>query len=239
MNSLLITLGFATCLSTLIGGFIMLKSHRNQHYYFAFAAGSLIAVALLDLLPESLTIGMNFNLSFHFLLSVMLISFFIYSFIDKFFLTHHLHDDDHHEHPMGFVGSSSLIIHSCLDGIAIGIAFQANQHVGFIVAMAVIMHDMTDGLNTVVIMLKNHASKSKASLFLVLDALAPFLGIFITSFIAIPEKALAFLLMFFCGEFLYLGAGSLLPEIRKNNSSGITFALFLGAAVIMVLTSFL
>jgi ZIP family zinc transporter len=217
----------------------MLKSHRNQHYYFAFAAGSLIAVALLDLLPESLTIGITLGITFHFLLSVMLVSFFIYSFIDKFFLTHHLHDDDEHEHPMGFIGASSLIIHSCFDGVAIGIAFQANQHIGFIVAMAVIMHDMTDGLNTVVIMLKNKASKSKASLFLVLDALAPFLGIFITSFFVIPEKALAFLLMFFCGEFLYLGAGSLLPEIKKDNSLGITFSLLLGATVIMILTSFL
>ena len=55
---------------------------------------------------------------------------------------------------MGPIGAIGLVMHSFLDGAAIGIAYQANASMGFIVALAVISHDFTDGINTVVIMLK-------------------------------------------------------------------------------------
>jgi ZIP family zinc transporter len=237
MTPLLFKLGFATCLATLFGGFLVLRFRESQHYCFAFAAGSLIAVTFLDLLPESLSIGTTLGIPNRTLFLVLLVSFFLYSFIDRFFLTHHLHDDDTHGHPMGFIGAGSLVLHSCLDGVAIGAAFKANPAVGVIVATAVIAHDMTDGLNTVVVMLRNRHSAGRATLFLVLDALAPVLGIMAVSTLVLPERALAYLLAFFCGEFLYLGAGSLLPETRKHGSLGITAALSMGVILIVVLTA--
>ena len=237
MTPLLLTLGLATCLATLFGGFLVLRHREWQHYCFAFAAGSLIAVTFLDLLPESLTIGTTLGISNRTLFLVLLVSFFLYSFIDRFFLTHHLHDDDTHGHPMGFIGAGSLVLHSFLDGVAIGAAFKASPTVGAIVATAVIVHDMTDGLNTVVVMLRNQHSAGRATLFLVLDAVAPIVGIITVSFLVVPERALAYLLAFFCGEFLYLGAGSLLPETRKHGSLGITAALSLGVILIVVLTA--
>ncbi|HTB22742.1 MAG TPA: ZIP family metal transporter [bacterium] len=230
-------LGFATCMATLAGGILVLRYRQSQHYCFAFAAGSLIAVSFLDLLPESLSLGGQLHVPSRTLLLVLLVSFFLYSFIDRFFLTHHLHDDDTHGHPMGLIGAGSLVVHSCLDGVAIGVAFKASPTVGAIVATAVIVHDMTDGLNTVVVMLKHHHSAARARLFLVLDALAPLAGILAVSFMVLPESLLAYLLAFFCGEFLYLGAGSLLPETRKHGSFGITAAMTLGAGLIVLLTA--
>ena len=236
MTPLLFALGLATCVATLSGGFLILRYREGQHYCFAFAAGSLIAVVFLDLLPESLSLGTQLGISGRTLLEVLVVSFFLYSLIDRFFLTHHLHDDDTHGHPMGLVGAGSLVVHSCMDGVAIGTAFRAGPSVGVIVATAVIVHDMTDGLNTVVVMLKNGHSPARARLFLVLDALAPVAGIVAASFMVLPQRFVAYLLAFFCGEFLYLGAGSLLPETKKYGSVGIVAAMGLGAAVIFVLT---
>ena len=236
MNPMLPALALATCLSTLFGGFLILRYRELQHYCFAFAAGSLIAVAFLDLLPESLSLGRSLHISERGLLAVLLLSFFLYSLIDRFFLTHHLHDDDAHGHPMGPIGAGSLVLHSCLDGVAIGVAFQASPAVGAIVASAVIVHDMTDGLNTVVLMLKNNHSTARARIFLILDALAPLVGILVASLIALPESFLAYLLAFFAGEFLYLGAGSLLPETRKEGPFKLTMTMLLGAALIAGLT---
>lgn len=237
MTLLLFTLGLAACLATLAGGFLMLRYKEGQHYCFAFAAGSLISVAFLDLLPESLSIGASMQIPSRTLLEVLVASFFLYSFIDRFFLTHHLHEDDTHGHPMGLIGAGSLVLHSCLDGVAIGVAFRAGPAVGAIVATAVIVHDMTDGLNTVVVMLKHHHSASRARTFLALDALAPIVGILVATVAPMPERFLAYLLAFFCGEFLYLGAGSLLPETRKHASYGIAAAMVFGVVLIAVLTA--
>jgi ZIP family zinc transporter len=237
MTLQLLGLAMATCLSTLLGGFLFLRSREGQHYYFAFAAGSLIAVVFLDLLPESLEIGRSLAISDRSLLIILVASFFLYSFVDRFFLTHHHHEGIEHGHPMGLIGAGSLVAHSCLDGVAIGIAFQASAKIGAIVAAAVIAHDMTDGLNTVVLMRKNHHSVAKARLFLALDAVAPLLGIILASSIKLPEALLAFLLAFFAGEFLYIGAGSLLPETQENGTLKTMTAMAFGVALIAILTS--
>ncbi|MGH7441365.1 MAG: ZIP family metal transporter [bacterium] len=233
----LLLVGFATCLATLLGGFFVLRHRAGQHYCFAFAAGSLVAVSFLDLLPESLAQGAAYHIQARALLEVLVASFFVYSFIDRFFLTHHLHDDDDHGHPMGLVGAGSLVVHSCLDGVAIGVAFKVSPSVGLIVATAVLVHDMTDGLNTVVVMLKHRQSAGRARLFLALDAVAPLAGLAVATVLPLPGSMLAWLLAFFCGEFLYLGAGSLLPETRKHGSWGISIALLLGAGLIALVTS--
>ena len=54
MDGLIIVLAIATFVSTMLGGIIIIKLRKYLHYFFAFAAGSLVAVSFLDLLPESL-----------------------------------------------------------------------------------------------------------------------------------------------------------------------------------------
>lgn len=137
---------------------------------------------------------------------------------------------------MGLVGAGSLVVHSFLDGAAIAVAFQASPSIGVIVAAAVIVHDVTDGLNTVALMLKNHHSAQRARLFLVLDALAPTVGILFASVISLPFAALAYVLAFFAGEFLYIGTGSLLPETQGHPSAGMTAAMGMGIALVALMT---
>ncbi len=237
MNTLLIGLAFATFFSTLFGGFMILRFKEALHYFFAFAAGSIIAVSFLDLFPESLEIANKSGIELRTIMITVVVSFFFYSLIEKFFLTHHLHDGDSHGHIMGPIGAGSLVIHSFLDGAAIGIAFQASAAIGLIVALAVICHDMTDGVNTIVLMMKNKQSTKKAKMFLMMDALAPLLGVFLASMFSIPEYVLAYLLAFFVGEFIYIGASSLLPETHHHNSYKTVFAMLFGVVLIIVLTS--
>jgi zinc transporter ZupT len=237
MTPLLWALSCSTCLATLLGGFLILHYREIQHYCFAFAAGSLISVAFLDLLPESLSTGAALGIPSRTLLGVLVASFFLYSLIERFFLTHHLHDADEHGHPMGLIGAGSLVLHSGLDGVAIGIAFRVSPSVGIIVASAVIAHDLTDGLNTVVVMLRNGQSAARARLFLLMDALAPVLGVLLGTALVLPGRFLAYLLAFFAGEFLYLGAGSLMPETQNHGSTKLTAAMLLGVALIALVSS--
>ena len=239
MEKLVIILAVATFLSTLIGGLVIIKFKKYLHYFFAFAAGSLIAVSFLDLLPESLGIANSINFPVRYIMLAVVFSFFFYSLLEKFFLTHHEHHGDSHGHIMGPIGAGSLILHSFLDGVAIGAAFTVNASIGLIVAWAVIFHDFTDGINTITLMLKNKHHVKKAVVFLVMDALAPVLGILATTLIVIPENVLAIILAVFVDEFIYIGASSLLPEIKEHKSKGLIGAMALGIILITILTSLL
>ena len=247
MNIIIWVLALATFFSTLIGGLLILKFKNNMHYFFAFAAGSIIAVTFLDLLPESIKIAEENSISIRTIMLVIIGSFFFYSLLERFFVHHHItkenicdkHHDHHeeHSHIMGPIGAGSLILHSFLDGAAIGIAFQASLATGIIIAVAVILHDMTDGINTVALMLKNHQPVKRAFLFLLMGALAPTLGLIVTSLIKIPGSFLAYLLAFFVGEFLYIGASTLLPETQHHPSKKIILIMALGILLIVALTS--
>ncbi|MCX6742519.1 MAG: ZIP family metal transporter [Candidatus Pacearchaeota archaeon] len=237
MNDLVIIFALATFVSTICGGLVIIKFKKYLPYFFAFAAGSLIAVSFFDLLPESLQISQNIGFPIKYIMLAVVASFFFYSLVERFFLTHHIEKEDTHGHIMGPVGAGSLIIHSLLDGVAIGSAFYANVSVGIIVAFAVIFHDFTDGINTVTLMLKNKHKTRKAALFLFLDALAPVVGILLTNIIVLPQVALALLLAIFVGEFLYIGASTLLPETMEHNSKGVIIAMALAIIMILVLTS--
>ena len=239
MNVLVVILALLTFFSTLIGGVVIVKFRNYLPFFFAFAAGSLVAVSFLDLLPESLDISRSINLPVRYIMIAVVFSFFFYSLLERFFLTPHLEETDDHEHIMGPIGAGSLVVHSFLDGAAIGSAFHVDASMGLIVALAVIFHDFTDGINTVTVMLKNKQQIRKTISFLIFDALAPVAGVLATTAIVIPENILAIMLAMFVGEFLYIGASTLLPETRKNLSKGIIVAMAVGITLITVLTSFI
>ncbi len=223
------------------GGLFTLKYKSKLHYFLAFSAGTLMAIAFLDLLPESanIAIGNQVNLSLIFM--TVLGGFIIYHLLEKLILIHsHSDEEGEHEHNFGVFGSSGLIFHSLLDGVAIGTAFQANFDLGIIVALAVILHDFADGLNTVTMLLKSKSSRKKVITFLVFDALAPVIGAFSTFLFSMPEYVLAFILAAFVGEFIYLGATHMLPSAHEMKSSKKTvLATLAGVALIFILTRFL
>lgn len=240
MLPIVIVLAIATFISTLIGGLAILKFRKSLPYFFAFASGSLIAVAFLDILPESIELADSIAFPVRYVMLTVVASFFFYSLLERFFLTHHLDEHDGHEghgHIMGPIGAGSLVVHSFLDGAAIGAAFQVSQSIGLLVALAVIFHDFTDGINTVTLMLKNKQHPEKALLFLVLDALAPVLGVIFTTAILIPQNVLALLLAAFVGEFIYIGASTLLPETKQYDQKWTVISMAGGIVLIAILTS--
>lgn len=234
--------------STLLGGALILAFRSKLPYFFAFAAGSIIAVAFLDLLPETLEIAESAGVSVRAIMITIVLAFFVYALLERFFATHDLHDHaghdhaghahDGHGHIMGPIGAGSLVLHSFFDGVAIGSAFLVSETLGFIVAFAVIFHDFTDGINTVTVMLRSKQPLSRTILFLVAGALAPVLGVVATTSIGLPPVALAYLLAVFIGEFLYIGAATLVPETKKTPAATM-LAMGAGILVIVLLTGFL
>ncbi|MBI1744820.1 ZIP family metal transporter [Candidatus Acetothermia bacterium] len=239
MNLAISALAVITFLSTMVGGLIALRFKKILPYFFAFASGSLIAVSFFDLLPESLKISESVNLPLRYVMITVVASFLFFSLLERYFLTHHYHEKESeaHGHIMGPVGAGSLVIHSLMDGVAIGAAYQVNSAVGIIVALAVIFHDFTDGINTVTIMLKYKHHVRNATIFLLLDAVAPVAGVFVATAFSVSPFVLSLVLAAFVGEFLYIGAANLLPETRKHRNWKMALAMIAGILLIFTLTS--
>ncbi|MDO8552112.1 MAG: ZIP family metal transporter [bacterium] len=245
MLTLVALIAFAT---TFLGGLLALKYTDRLHLVLGFSAGSVIGVAFFDLLPESLALaGENFGISI--ITSVVALGFVAYLFLDRCITLHAHTDEPGHGQAAatgsdghcgrGIIGAGSLSIHSFLDGIAVGLAFQVSAAVGAIVAVAVLAHGFSDGINTVSIILKNGGSKQSAFKWLATDALAPVMGIFLSIFFTLPEHILGIALALFCGFFLYIGASDLLPESHHQHPTlWTTVMTALGIAFIFVAVTF-
>ena len=131
--------------------------------------------------------------------------------------------------------ASVLCIHSILDGVAIGLAFQTSRVVGIVVAIAVLTHDFSDGINTMNIVLKNRGSRSQAFRWLVLDAAAPIVGIASTLLFTLPGDGFGVALALFGGFFLYIGASDLIPESYHAHPKFLTTAMTLAGAAVLYL----
>ena len=233
---MIILISIATLVFTFLGGIFALRFKDKLHLILGFSAGAVIGVAFFDLLPEAIELGSK-NYDIAYITSIMALGFITYTILDRFifFHSHEEHHDlaEQHMHERGALGAGSLSIHSFFDGMAIGLAFQVSSTVGTIVAIAVLVHDFSDGVNTVNMVLKNKGTLRQAFKWLIVDAVAPVLGMLSTLFFSVPESALGIILAIFSGFFLYIGASDLLPESHHNHPTAwTTFATVLGIAVL-------
>ncbi len=244
MNPLPIIFSAITFVSTLSGGLVAARFRNRFGIIAAFASGVLIAVPLFDLLPESLKLAVDINMPLERLMYAAAAGFVSLYILERYFSVHHVCEGEvcqNVRHPKGGIfGAAELSAHSFVDGFAIGLGFHLNVHVGIIVAVAVISHDFSDGMNTFTVML-NAGNSLKASLrMLLLDATTPVLGALSTLFFTVPERYLVLILPFFAGSFLYLGASELLPEAHQKNPPLISLVATLsGFLLIFIIIRFL
>lgn len=217
-----VLLSFLTFVSTFLGGLFALKNRDKLHLIMSFTAGILIGVVFFELMPEIFELANSLNVDPMPAFISLVFAFLLIHILQKAALIHTSHEDEYatHRHPaVGIINATGLSIHSFLDGVGIGLAFQVSPEVGFVIAFAVIAHDFSDGLNTVTLMLSHKNSTARAKLLLFIDAIMPVLGALSTLFFTIPDKFLMVYLGFFAGFLLYISAADLLPEAHSEHSS--------------------
>lgn len=173
-----ILLSPAAFLMTLLGGLVADRVGRHRHLVLGFAAGVMLGVIAFDLLPEALV---QSPFSVHGVPLPMLtfaLAFLTIHIVERSMGMHDAHEGDYaiHRHTRAGVGplaGSALVIHSFLDGAAIGAAYQTDTSLAVAVAIGVIAHDFTDGFNTYTVTSLYGNARRRALTLLTLDALAP------------------------------------------------------------------
>jgi ZIP family zinc transporter len=217
----IIAIAVAAALATMLGGWLALSLTSRLNLVLGFSAGAVIGVAFFDLLPEAL------KLSGPMVAAAAGGGFFIYLLFDRLLARH---DDPQGDIKRGMLGAGSFSAHSLLDGLGIGLAFQAGTGPGLVVSAAVLAHDFADGLNTVNVITRNGGERKQALRWLVVDALAPVIGAALSLFVSLPPTLLGLLLAGLAGFFLYIGGVDLLPESQRQGSRiGAAAATLLGA----------
>jgi ZIP family zinc transporter len=217
---------------TYLGAYFAHRIKGNKHNLISFSAGAILTVALFDLVPESFEALKDFKA-----LSLWMIAgFTVYFLLNNYLaMTAHTDDDvchnDSHSHHHNF-NIYGLALHSLLDGLAIGFSYQASPSLGVAVAIGILAHRFSDGVNSVALSVKNHRDSWK---WIHLNATAPVFGIFIGLYTAVPVNVLGYILAFSAGLFLYISASDLVPECHHDHPKWMTSASFISGILVLLL----
>jgi zinc and cadmium transporter len=237
-------------IGSLIGGMLLLlrknSATKIAHYLSAFAAGTLLAGAFFDLLPESFEHhtehGGDAHELFIWVLGGILIFFLLERFIHWF---HHSHTQDYSDSnakptvPLVIAGDT---MHNFIDGIVIGATFMVSIPLGIITTIAVAAHEIPQEIGDFGILLKNGMSRIKIVFFNLLSASVSLIGALIAYKVGDSiEGILPMFIAVTAGFFIYIALADLIPEIHKGDNKRRAFIeslmVLLGILLVYLLTS--
>lgn len=240
MILLLFGFALATFIFTILGGLFAYRSQDKLHLIISFSAGVLITAAFLDLLPEAFGLRGGQEAGLKLILLSAIAGFLAFHLVERLGVIANCRNQDCrnilHLHSVGRLSAASLVFHSLLDGVVIGLAFQAGLKLGIIVGLAVIAHDWTDGVSVVAVLLPSSRPWREMVWWILADAIAPVIGVFIF-FVGFPPAILGIALAVAAGIFIYIAAANLLPEAHHRHSSIPTIlATLVGFGLIFLLS---
>ena len=222
----------------LFGGVVFLYNRTLssilEKYSVPFAAGVLVTVSILGLIPESEhEIG---ELTYW----IVLVSFIaVYVFEHLFFGIHHHGDgDDHHEIKDSSVGLVIFgdTIHNFIDGVAIAASFMISPNLGLVTAFSTFLHEVPHEIGDFGILLKAGWKNKKILVVNIISSLMTVVGAFVVYFFSQSKGLNGSLMAVSAGVFLYLGASDFLPKIREQKLHKLKsiLPLILGSAIIIL-----
>ncbi len=214
------------------------EARRRQlvPWLLAFATGTLLAAALVGLLPEALAQGRAEGVLLAVLAGVL--GFFV---LHKALIWRHCHDEDCSEHaasaPLILAGDS---IHNFLDGAVIASAFAVSTPLGVATAVAVVAHEVPQEVGDFAILLHAGFSRRKALVWNAVTALASVLGAGLTVVaMELVRPALPWVMAVAAANFLYVSVGDLMPAMHERKRPRETLAqlglMLAGVAVVLLL----
>jgi len=228
--------------ATLAGISIVLWKHdlalRYSHYINSFAAGVLLTIALIHLVPESVELSGN-------ALLIVLGAFLAFYLLEAVLVFHsgsaiHFANGCARDlHTKGITIFSGLFIHSLIDGVIIATGFEASHALGLFTAMGVILHELPEGVTSFALMLRSMSRKNAFYLSLAVGLATPVGAVAGLAFLGgLSESALGIMMAIAGGSFLYVAASDLIPETHERDVLQNVVFLLAGAGLFYFLGRF-
>ncbi len=193
----------------------------------AFSAAFLIGVALLDLLPQALTVG-GAGAAWVVLAGYVLVHFSQHVLVPHFHFGEEVHAVTARVSVSALIG---LLLHTFVDGMAIASGYHVSARLGALVAVAIGLHKVPEGVAIASLFLKAGWSTRAALAAAVALGVATIVGALLTLATALLQSvglALA------AGVTLYVGASNLVPEFQGKRDPLLPVAFLLGLLLLVL-----
>ena len=227
--------GLITILGILLTRLWHRSSLRYSHYINSFAAGLILTTALTELLPHGLEHNEHASL-------YALGGFVAFLIIETFLVVHsgaEVHYPQRRGAARGFVFFWGLFLHSFLDGLIIAVGFATDYQVGLVIAVAVISHELPEGITTFSLLLQNISGRKAMALAVAVALATPAGGLIGLTMLPAPESVMGAAMGLVVGSFLYIAATDIVPEIREEKAIQNTIVLAAGSLFMIVMHHFL
>lgn len=218
-------------LVTTIGIYVIRRyeawARRTSIYFVCFAAGVLIAVSFLHIIPKSFE--MNPHAPAYLLLGFVLLHLF-----NRFVTAFVCERAPEAQYGIGLVPMLGIGFHSFVDGFIYSIAFTVSLFTGALAATGMVLHEFPEGIITYLLLLRGGFRERTALVLALLAAsLTTPLGMLVSwPFISrIDAPLLGSLLALSAGALVYVGATHLLPQAEKERRKYSLYALGAGVLV--------
>jgi zinc and cadmium transporter len=207
-------------------------SVRALDRMIAFAAGFLLCVAFVDLVPEA--IAQNGRGA-----AITALVAYLLVHLTQHTIGRHFHFGEERHAVTRMAGMSALIgllLHTFVDGVAVASGMLVSDAVGALVFLGVLLHKFPEGLAISSLFLAAGASRSAAVGAAAALGTATLIGVAVTDqFAALRAHGLAIS----AGVTLYVGASNLVPELQKRPGWATPVSFFLGCGAYFLARSVL
>ncbi|MGI5864909.1 MAG: ZIP family metal transporter [Myxococcales bacterium] len=208
--------GLAMSLIALVGSVTLIASEqtlaRIAHPLIALAAGSLLGGAFFHMLPEAANeLGAGTAL-----FGWMVLGFSALFLLEQLISWHHRRTgSESAPRPMTYLVLLADGLHNFVGGIGVAGAFLIDVRVGLVTWIAAAAHEVPQELGDFAVLVYGGFSRRRALLFNFLSGLTFLVGSLLTWVIA-GRVDLPALLAFAAGNFVYIGASDLVPEVARH-----------------------
>ena len=232
-----VLLGLTAAVANIFGGAVIVQRNwerRYLKYFVALGAGFMLATALVEVVPTSLSIGGRYA-AFLVLLGYLIIHFFEHTVTPHFHFGEETHEDEFLHPHKGFSVLLGLIIHTFFDGIAIAAGFLVSTWLGWVIFLAVFLHKIPEGFTVASVMLASGRSRWMAWFASVILGVATLAGVLT---MAIFRHQVNEGLPLAAGVTIYVAASDLIPEVNKEPGARMAMVVFLGVGFLFLLDHF-
>jgi len=227
---------FLACAVTSIGIHVITRyeqwGREHSAYFMCFAAGVLISVSFMHIIPKSFQMNSAAPVS-------LLAGFLAIHLVNRFLSLYVCHEHKRAHYAVGIIPMLGIGFHSFIDGLIYSVTFNVSMFTGVLAAIGMVLHEFPEGVVTFVLLERGGFSRRRSALYAFLAAaLSTPLGTLVSyPFIrTISRPVLGILLALSAGALVYVGASHLLPAVEKESKKYSFLALAAGVLIAVTIT---